>query len=153
MPNTFSQIYLHFVFSVKYRQALIPKAHKEELHKYITGLVQNRKAKMLAVNCMPDHIHLFVGYKPSFHIPDFVKEVKVESNEFITEKNWVKGKFNWQEGYGVFSYSHSHIDNVIKYINNQEEHHKKTTFREEYAGLLKKFDIAFEDKYLFEFFD
>ena len=94
-----------------------------------------------------------MGYKPSFHIPDFVKEIKVESNEFITDKKWIKGKFNWQESYGVFSYSHSHIDNVIKYINNQEEHHKKATFREEYTGLLKKFDISFEDKYLFEFFD
>ena len=153
MPNTFSQIYLQFVFSVKYRQALIPKIHKEELHKYITALVQNRQAKMLAVNCMPDHIHLFVGYKPTYYIPDFVKEIKVESNDFITSKKWVNGKFNWQEGYGVFSYSHSHIDRVIKYIINQEEHHKKTTFRVEYTGLLRKFDIAFEDKYLFEFFD
>lgn len=153
MPNTFSQIYLQFVFAVKYRQAVIPKAHKEELHKYITGLVQNRHAKMLAVNCMPDHIHLFVGYRPSYYIPDFVKEIKVESNEFITGKKWVEGNFNWQEGYGVFSYSHSHIDKVIKYIINQEEHHKKTKFREEYTGLLRKFDINYEDKYLFEFFE
>ncbi len=120
MANTFSQIYLQFVFAVQGRQCLIKKEFKEELHKYITGLVQNRKAKMLAVHCMPDHTHLFVGYKPTFLIADFVKEIKVESNEFINDKKWVKGKFNWQEGYGVFSYSHSHIDKVIKYVLNQE---------------------------------
>lgn len=106
MANTFSQIYLQFVFLVKNRFSLIPKEHKEELHKYITALVQNRKVKMLAVNCMPDHIHLFVGFKPTILISDFVKEIKVESNEFINNKNWVKGKFRWQEGYGAFSYSH-----------------------------------------------
>lgn len=153
MANTFSQIYLQFVFSVKHREALIPKEHKEELHKYITGLVQNRKAKMLAVHCMPDHTHLFVGYKPTVLISDFIKEIKVESNEFINGKNWVKEKFNWQEGYGVFSYSHSHIDRVFNYIKNQETHHQKRTFRQEYLALLQKFEIPFEDKYLFEFFD
>jgi len=153
MANTFYQIYLQFVFAVKGRQSLIAKEHKEELHKYITGLVQNRKAKMLAVNCMPDHTHLFVGFKPTVLIADFVKEVKVESNEFITNKKWIKGKFNWQEGYGVFSYSHSHIDRVIKYVLNQEKHHQKKTFRDEYHELLKKFEIPFEEKYLFEFIE
>src|SRR5688572_9920798 len=140
MPNTFSQIYLQFVFAVKHRQNLIAKEHKEELHKYITGLVQNRNAKMLAVHCMPDHIHLFVGIKPAVFIPDFVKEIKVESNEFIHAKRWVKGKFAWQEGYGVFSYSHSHIGSVCNYIQNQEAHHQKKQFRDEYRGLLKKFE-------------
>ena len=153
MPNTFSQIYLQFVFAVKHRQYLIPKEHKEELQKYLTGLVKNRHAKMLAVNCMPDHTHLFVGFKPSVLISDFVKEIKVESNEFINAKKWTKGKFSWQEGYGVFSYSRSHIDGVIKYIVNQESRHKKVTFKEEYHEFLKKFDILFEEKYLFEFFD
>jgi REP element-mobilizing transposase RayT len=105
MPNAFSQIYLHFVFAVKHRESLISKEHKEELHKYITGLVSNRKAKMLAIHCMPDHIHIFVGFKPVMSISDFIKEIKVESNEFINSKKWVKGKFGWQEGYGVFSYS------------------------------------------------
>ncbi len=108
---------------------------------------------MLAINCMPDHMHMFTGYKPSYHIPDFVKEIKVESNEFIAGKKWIKTKFNWQEGYGVFSYSHSHIGKVIKYINNQEAHHRKISFREEYTGLLKKFEVEFDDKYLFKFFD
>jgi REP element-mobilizing transposase RayT len=153
MANTFSQIYLQFVFSVKHREALVPKANKEELHKYFTGLVQNRKAKMLAIHCMPDHTHLFVGYKPTVSISDFVKEIKVESNEFINSKKWVKGKFSWQEGYGVFSYSHSHIDRVINYIINQESHHKKSTFRQEYLEMLKVFQISFEESYLFDFFD
>jgi len=153
MPNTFSQIYLQFVFAVQHRQSLIPKEHKEELHKYITGLVQNRKAKMLAINCMPDHIHFFVGFKPTVLISDFVKEIKVESNEFINSKNWIRGKFNWQEGYGVFSYSQSHIDAVIKYILNQERHHQKKTFRQEYHELLEKFDIPFEERFLFDFLE
>lgn len=153
MANTFSQIYLQFVFAVKNRECLISKDNKEELHKYITALVQNRKAKMLAINCMPDHIHLFVGFKPTVLISDFVKEIKVESNEFVNSKHWIKGKFSWQEGYGVFSYSHSHIDNVIKYVLDQENHHQKRTFKEEYLQLLQKFDIAFEDRFLFDFFE
>ena len=151
MANTFSQIYLQFVFAVKNRQSLIPKENKEELHKYITGLVQNRNTKMLAVHSMPDHTHIFVGFKPAISIADFVKEIKVESNEFINAKNWTKQKFSWQEGYGVFSYSHSHIDKVIKYVLNQEEHHQVKTFREEYHQLLEKFEIPFEEKYLFDF--
>lgn len=153
MPNTFSQIYLQFVFAVKHRQSLIPDAHKEELHKYITGLVQNRKAKMLAVHCMPDHAHVFVGFKPTILIADFVKEIKVESNEFINDKKWIATKFSWQKGYGVFSYSHSHIDNVVKYVLNQEQHHRKKTFRQEYVDFLQKFEIPFEERFLFDFFD
>lgn len=153
MANTFSQIYLQFVFAVQGRQSLIPKAHQEELHKYITALTQARKAKMLAVHCMPDHIHLFVGFKPSVLIADFVKEIKVESNEFITAKNWLAGNFKWQEGYGVFSYGHSQIDRVCKYILNQEEHHKKNTFRQEYYTFLEKFAVPYEDRYLFEWID
>ena len=153
MPNTFSQIYLQFVFAVQHRQSLIPQEHKEELHKYITGLVQNRKAKMLAVNCMPDHVHLFVGFKPTVLISDFVKEIKVESNEFINKQNWVKVKFNWQEGYGVFSYSQSQIDAVVKYVLNQEKHHQKRSFKQEYLELLEKFEISFEQRFLFDFME
>jgi putative transposase len=108
---------------------------------------------MLAINCMPDHTHLFVGFKPNVLISDFIKEIKVESNEFINSKQWVRGKFSWQEGYGVFSYSHSHIDNVIKYVLDQEIHHRKKTFKQEYLQLLQKFDIAFEDRFLFDFFE
>ena len=153
MANTFSQIYLQFVFAVQNRQSLIPKQHKEELHKYITSLVQARNAKMLAINCMPDHTHLFVGFKPSVLISDFVKEIKVQSNEFIKSKNWVKGAFSWQEGYGVFSYGYSQIDVVCKYVLNQEEHHKKKTFRQEYLDFLEKFDVPYDERYLFEFIE
>lgn len=153
MANTFSQIYLQFVFAVQNRQSLISKENKEELHKYITGLVQNRKAKMLAINAMPDHTHMFVGFKPTILISDFVKEIKVESNEFVNSKNWVKGKFSWQDGYGVFSYSHSHIDAVVKYVLNQEFHHQKKTFKQEYLSLLQKFEIPFEDRFLFDFIE
>ncbi len=152
MANTFSQIYLQFVFAVKNRQSLIKKENKEELHKYITGIVQNRKSKMLAIHCMPDHAHIFVGFKPVMQISDFVKEIKVESNEFINSKGWIDNKFAWQNGYGVFSYSQSHIDAVIKYILNQEQHHQKKTFGQEYHQLLEKFKIPFEEKYLFDFF-
>lgn len=154
MANTFSQIYLQFVFAVQNRMSLLPKSHKEELHKYMTGLVRNRQAKMLAVHCMPDHTHLFVGFKPgSMLISDFVKEIKVESNEFVNYKNWLNGRFKWQDGYGVFSYSHSHIDRVCKYVLNQEEHHRRRTFRDEYISLLKKFEIQYDKKYLFHFID
>ncbi|MEO6548204.1 MAG: IS200/IS605 family transposase [Ferruginibacter sp.] len=150
MANTFSQIYLQFVFAVRGRQSLIPREHKEELHKYITSLVQARKAKMLAVHCMPDHIHLFVGYKPSVLIPDFVKEIKVQSNEFIRSKHWSKQAFHWQEGFGVFSYGHSQIDRVCRYVMNQEAHHYKKTFKEEYIALLEKFQVPFEERFVFE---
>ena len=153
MPNTYSQIYLQFVFAVQRQQNLIPQQHKEELHKYFTALVQARKAKMLAVHCMPDHVHLFVGFKPSVLISDFVKEIKVVSHEFIVSKNWVKGNFKWQEGYGVFSYGHSQIDRVCKYVLNQEQHHKKKTFKKEYHEFLEKFAVSFEEQYLFEFYE
>lgn len=151
MANTFSQIYLQFIFAVKHRQSLIPKEYKEELHKYITGLAQHRKAKMLAIHCMPDHAHIFVGFKPTILISDFVKEIKVESNEFINNKKWTNGKFNWQEGYGVFSYSHSHVDTVAKYVMNQEKRHQKKSFKEEYLEFLEKFHVPFEERFLFEF--
>ena len=153
MSNTFSQIYLQFVFAVQGRQSLIPGIYKEELHKYMTALVQARKAKMLAIHCMPDHIHLFVGFKPSVLISDFVKEIKVESNEFIKGKQWINGHFGWQQGYGVFSYGHSQIDRVCKYVLNQEQHHKKKTFKQEYLEFLEKFSIHFEEKYLFEWIE
>lgn len=153
MANTFSQIYLQFVFAVQGRYNLIKKEYKEELHKYITSLAEARKAKMLAVHCMPDHTHLFVGFKPSVLISDFMKEIKIQTNVFINDKKWLPGYFKWQEGYGVFSYGHSPIDNVCQYIFNQEEHHKRKTFREEYHELLEKFSIPFEEQYLFEWIE
>ena len=153
MANTYSQIYLQFIFAVQNRANLISRQHKEELHKYITGLVTHRKSKMLAVNCMPDHTHLFVGFKPVILISDFMKEIKVETNQFINGKKWIRARYSWQAGYGVFSYSHSHIGSVIRYVQNQEKHHQKSTFRQEYLGFLQKFQVDFKDEYLFDFFD
>jgi REP element-mobilizing transposase RayT len=138
---------------VKGRESLISKDNKEELQRYMTALVQNRNSKLLAIHCMPDHTHLFVGIKPTVRISDFIKEVKVESNEFINSKKWIRGRFSWQEGYGVFSYSQSQIDSVVKYILNQEVHHKKKTFKQEYHELLMEFEISFEEKYLFDFIE
>ncbi len=153
MANTYSQIYIQIVFAVKGRQNLIPKQHREELHKYITGIVQNREQKMLSIFCMPDHTHLLAGVKPSIAISDLVRDIKAGSSNFINDKKWIQGKFNWQEGFGAFSYSRSQINDVIKYILNQEEHHKKKTFREEYIDFLKKFEIEYDEKYLFEWIE
>ena len=153
MANSYSQIYIQIVFAVKGRQNLIKIEHKEELHKYITGIVKGKKQKMLAINCMPDHTHMFIGFTPDMKISDLVRDVKSISSGFINEKKFVKGKFNWQHGFGAFSYSHSHIDRVVKYVLNQEEHHKKKTFREEYIGLLEKFNVEYDPKYIFEFYD
>ena len=153
MANTYSQIYIQIVFAVQGRQNLIAKEHREELHKYITGIVRNRDQKMLSIFSMPDHTHLLVGLKPSIAISDLVRDVKADSSNFINEKKWLRGKFNWQEGFGAFSYSRSQLDDVIKYILNQEKHHKKKTFREEYIGFLKKFEIDYDEKYLFEWIE
>jgi len=153
MPGTFSQIYLQVVFAVKGRENLINKSWKDELHKYIAGIITAKKQKSIIVNGMPDHIHAFIGLRPSMLISDLVRDIKSSSTNFINERKLVRGKFSWQEGYGVFSYSHSQIATVYNYILNQEEHHKKKTFREEYIGFLKKFDVPFEEKYLFEWIE
>lgn len=151
--STFSQIYIQVVFAVKNRDALIATSWEERLYQYITGIVQNKGQKMLAINGMPDHIHFFIGMKPGCCLSDLVREVKKASNEMINENKLSKFKFNWQEGYGAFSYSHSHIDNVAKYIMNQKEHHKKISFKEEYIDFLKKFEIEYDEKYLFDWMD
>lgn len=153
MAGTFSQIYIQVVFAVQNRECMIQSSWEEELYKYITGIVRNKEQKMLAINGMPDHIHFFIGMKPSCCLSDLVREVKKSSNDFIKERNFSKFKFNWQEGYGAFSYSHSQIDSVIKYILNQKEHHKKQTFRDEYLDFLKKFEIEFKDDYLFKWIE
>lgn len=149
MPNTYTQIHIHFVFAVKNRQALIHESARDRIEKYITGIVQNFGHKLLAVYCMPDHMHLFVGLRPNQSLSELMREVKSRSSEFINTQRLTKEKFNWQEGYGAFSYSHSHVQNVIDYVLNQPEHHKKKTFKEEYQEFLKKFEIPFEEKYLF----
>ena len=153
MPNTYTQLYIQIVFAVKGRQNLIPKQHKDEIHKYITGIIQKRDNKLIAINSMPDHAHIFVGLSPSQSISDLVRDIKTNSSSFITEKEFVRQKFSWQEGYGAFSYSQSHIDAVVKYILNQEAHHKKKTFREEYISFLKKFNVEYDEKYLFDFIE
>ena len=153
MANTYSQIYIHIVFAVQGRYNLIPKTIREELHKYITGIVQNRNQKVLAIFCMPDHTHMLVGMKPDISISDLTRDVKAISSKFINDNIFVKGKFNWQVGFGAFSYSKSQIDSVIKYILNQEQHHKRKSFKEEYLGLLEKFGIEYDEKYLFEWIE
>ncbi len=153
MANTYTQIYIHVVFAVQGRQNLIPKEHKEELHKYITGIVQNKGQKLIAINSMPDHVHIFMGMKPTIVLSDLVRDIKNNSSTFINEKKWVRGKFNWQKGFGAFSYGHSQIDAVVKYIQNQEEHHEKKTFREEYLEMLQKFAVEYDEKYLFDWID
>jgi putative transposase len=150
MANTYSQVYLQFIFAVKGRDSLISQSHNDELQKYITGIVQNRNQKMLAINNVPDHLHLLVCFGTTISISDFMEEVKSISSKFINEKRWIRGKFEWQRGYGVFSYSRSQVDSVINYIIDQQEHHKKKTFKEEYLEFLQKFDISYDDKYLFE---
>ncbi len=150
MPNTYSQIYIQIVFTVKGRENLIDKNHKEELQKFISGIVQNRKQKLLAIYAMPDHIHILVGIKPNIAISDLVRDIKAGSSKFINDNRWINGKFNWQEGFGAFSYSRNQIDNVIKYIANQEAHHKKTSFRDEYIDFLKTYEIDYDENYLFE---
>ena len=146
--STYSQIYIHVVFAVRGRQNLIHPDWEEKLYKYITGIVQNKQQKMLAINGMPDHIHFLIGMKPSCCLSDLVREIKKSANEYIKTENLTKHKFHWQEGFGAFSYSHSHLDRVIKYIHNQKEHHKKTTFQEEYIHFLKKFSVEYDEKYL-----
>lgn len=153
MSGTFSQVYVQIVFAVKGRENLIAKSWKDDLHKYIAGIIKGKEQKPIIVNGMPDHIHAFIGLKPSMSISDLVRDVKNNSSNFINQHKFVKGKFSWQEGYGVFSYSHSQISSVYDYILNQEEHHKKKTFKEEYMELLKKFEIEFNEKYLFEWID
>ena len=163
MANTYTQLHVQFVFAVQNRISLIQPAWEEEMNKYITGIVKNHKHKMLAINGIPDHVHLFVGLNPIQSISSLMQVVKGETSECspaytlgrwvrragINKKGYVKGKFQWQEGYGAFSYSKSQVNQVYKYIMNQKEHHKKRTFLDEYREILKKFDIPFDEKYIF----
>lgn len=153
MANTYTQIYIQIVFAVKGRQNLIARGNREDLQKYITGIVQNKGQKMLAIYSMPDHTHLLIGLKPDITVSDFVRDIKAGSSKFINDSRWVNGKFQWQEGFGAFSYSKSQIQSVTRYILNQEEHHKNYTFKEEYVDFLKKFQIEFDEKYLFNWLD
>ena len=153
MSNTYSRIYIQIVFAVKGRECIIHQSWEENLYTYISGIVNNKGQKMLAINGMPDHIHFLIGMKPNCCLADLIREIKKSSNDFIKEKRYSKFKFQWQEGYGAFSYSHSNLENVILYIQNQKEHHKKRNFKDEYLELLKKFEIEFKNEYLFEWID
>ncbi len=153
MANTYTNCYFHLVFAVKNRESLIKKHWKDELEMYITGIIQNHQHKVLAIGSMPDHIHIFIGYNVNQLIPDLVEEIKTSSNSWIKQKGYSKFKFVWQNGYGAFTNSRSQIDQVIKYIRGQEEHHRKKTFKEEYLEILKKNEIEYKDEYLFDFID
>ncbi|GAA3751614.1 IS200/IS605 family transposase [Flavobacterium ginsengisoli] len=150
MADTYSQLYIQIVFAVKGRQNLISKNWKNEIYKYITGIITNQKQKLIAINGMPDHIHILVGIKPNVSISDLVRDIKSSSSKFINEQKWINGKFEWQTGFGAFSYGHSQLTPVINYIENQEEHHKTKTFKEEYIAFLKIFNIDFKNEYLFD---
>lgn len=150
MANTYTQIHIQCVFTVQNRDCIIRNAWKDELYKYISGVIQNNGHKVLAINGMPDHVHVFFGMRPVQSLSDLMQDVKGDSSRWINEKGFVKTKFSWQEGYGAFSYSKSHVNNVISYIRNQEEHHRKKTFIEEYNELLEKFEVEYDQRYIFK---
>lgn len=149
MPNTYSQLYIQFVFAVKYRKALLNAAWDERLRLYITAIVQNNGHKMLAINNVADHIHLFIGMTPAQCASDLMRIVKADSCKWINSQHLISQKFSWQEGFGAFSYSHSHIDRVVRYIHDQQNHHTKSGFIHEYRSLLDHFSVVYNEKYLF----
>lgn len=149
MPNTYTQLYVHCVFAVKYRHAVIQPEWEDRLQKYITGILQSNKHKLLAINTMPDHLHFFVGLNPEQSVSDMLRLVKSDSTKFINNEGFTQRKFYWQDGYGAFSNSRSQIDSVVKYILNQKQHHAKKTFREEYLDILKDYNVDFDEKYIF----
>ncbi len=153
MDNTYSQIYIQIVFAVSGRMSLIGEPWEAELHKYICGIVNGNKQKVYAINGMPDHIHILLSIKPNIILSDLVRDIKSNSSKWVKEKKFIKGKFQWQEGFGAFSYSQSQLDSVIVYIDNQKKHHDKKTFKEEYLGLLNKFNVDYDEKYVFDWIE
>jgi REP-associated tyrosine transposase len=153
MANTYSQLNIHCIFAVKGRENFITRSFRDDLHRYMSGILKNDGSYSLAVNGWKDHVHVFFELQPTMAIADQMRMLKATSSKWINDNKLVKGRFQWQEGYGAFSYSRSQRNSVIKYITYQEEHHKKKTFREEYLELLKKFEILFEEKYVFEFYE
>jgi len=153
MPNTYTQLYIQFVFAVQNREALIKESIREEVQRYITGIATNNRHKMLAIYCMPDHAHIFLGLNPNQSISSLANDLKSNSSRWINSNKLCNYHFNWQEGYGAFSYHKSRIASLGKYIYNQQVHHKKRTFKEEYLDLLKEFDVEYNDQYLFNFFE
>ena len=153
MPGTFSQIYIQYVFAVQGRHNLLQKPWRNEVFKYIAGIIKGKDQKPIIVNGVADHVHVFAGIRPAMRISDLVRDIKNNSSNFINNQNYLRGNFSWQEGYGAFSYGHSQIDDVYQYIEKQELHHKKKTFREEYLDFLQKFEVEYDEKYLFEWIE
>ncbi len=153
MPNTYTQIYIQYVFVVKYREALINDTFETELFKYINGIASKLGHKLYIINGTANHIHLLVSLSPNVNISELAKEIKRSSTNFINENKYISNKFQWQEGFGAFSYSHSQIPKVIQYIKNQKEHHKKETFKDEYIKLLNNLEVQYNEKYLFDWIE
>jgi len=153
MANTYTQLYIQFVFAVRGRQCFIKESFRDELEKVMCGIITNQKCKTYAIYCNPDHTHIFVGMHPTISPSFLMEQVKGGSSKWLNEKRHVPTKFSWQKGFGAFTYSKSHIDNVVKYVLNQPEHHKKQSFKDEYLLLLKKFEIEYDPKYLFEWYE
>lgn len=151
MANTYTQLYIHLVFAVKNRNSLISKTWKNEFEKYITGIIQNNKHKLIAIGTMPDHIHILIGYNVNQLIPSLVEDIKTSSNQWIKSNALTKYKFEWQKGYGAFSHSRFQLEQVIKYVLSQELHHKKQSFKSEYLEILQKNEIEFKEEYVFDF--
>lgn len=150
MANTYTQIHLHFVFAPKYRASLINGSWENDLYKYITGIVQANKHKLVVINGMPDHIHMLVGFRPTQSIADFMQDVKAGSSKWVNENQYCKERFEWQSGYGAFSYSKSQLPTVIRYIENQKEHHRRKPFLDEYKLFLEKFEVEYNERYVFQ---
>jgi putative transposase len=151
MANTYTQLYFHIIFAAKGRANLLPSKNKQELYKYITGIITNKHQKLIAINGMPDHIHLLIGMKAAHNLSDLIRDIKSNSSRFINEKKWVRGgTFEWQHGFGAFTLGHSQLNVIVKYIKTQEEHHKTRTFREEYIEFLKRYEIDFKTEYIFD---
>jgi len=153
MPDTYTHIYIQIVFAVKGRKNLIHSSFRENVQRYITGIIENNKVKLLAIYCMPDHTHILVRIRPTTVISDLVRDIKVNSTHFINTKKWLHVKFEWQNGFGAFSYTHRHVPRIIDYIRDQEKHHGTVKFREEYFNLLHENEIDYKPEYLFEWYE
>ena len=150
MADTYTQLYTHIIFAVKGRESLIPKQQKEALHQYITRIITHKEQTVIQINSMPDHLHILVGISPDVAVSDLVRDIKASSSKWINKKDWIIGRFEWQSGFGAFSYAHSQLDAVVHYIKNQEVHHSRRTFREEYLAFLKRFDVSYNPEYVFD---
>ena len=153
MANTYTQLYIHIIFAVKGRESLIPKQHKEALHQYITRIITHKEQTVIQINSMPDHVHVLVGISPDVAVSDLVRDIKANSSKWINRKRWIMGGFEWQTGFAAFSYAHSQLDAVVRYIKNQEAHHARRSFKAEYLEFLKRFDVVYNPRYVFDWVD